>query len=543
MHIVKFNILFITAFSIAKIFTKECGDDIEKCEDDQSNQSHISHIISTTGRCGVDNGNTDCPSGQCCSKYGWCGKGDAYCGNGCQEEYGICDKVEFYKPHLISTDRRCGVNHGNTDCPSGQCCSSYGWCGTSDKYCGQGCQVEYGICNSNKPADYQTIYIYGSCGPDNDGKVCPSGTCCSKHGWCGTGSMYCGFGCQEKYGLCDSSKIESDKGVKSTITESMADKEVKPTTTESMADKEVKPTITITIESNTDKEVKPTTTESMADKEVNPTTTESKADKEVKPTTTESMADKEVKPTTTESMADKEVKPITTESTSVTTESSNDNMKIDVFHECFNDKHWALTFDDGPFEYDDALLDYLKTKNVKATFFINGNSFMDIYSEQGRKIIKRLYAEGHEIGSHTFNHYDLTAHTPEEIIEDNKKLEAALEEIIGVKPAFLRPPYGRGAYEDTVQEIFQSLNYTSIIMWNTDTADWENKGDTEYAISEMKKVVDIGGSMIVVNHNHYYGMTEEKLINSAKAEIEYMLEQGYIAVPISECIKRNPYRN
>jgi len=519
----KFNILFITAFTIAKIFGKECQGK-EKCEEDQFDKSHI---ISTNGRCGVDNGNMDCPSGQCCSKYGWCGIGDVYCGVGCQEEYGTCEKTKFYKPHLISTDRRCGVYHGDTDCPSGQCCSSYGWCGTSDKYCGKGCQEEYGMCNSKKPDNYVTIYTYGSCGPDNGGRVCPLGTCCSKHGWCGTGSIYCGLGCQKKYGSCDGGEIASPTN-KTNI-----DKEGKPKKTESNVDKEVKPKKT---ESNVDKEVKPKKTESNVDKEVKPKTAESDVDKEVKPKKTESNVDKEVKPKTAESNVDKEIKPINT------TESNNNDTKIEVFHECFNDRHWALTFDDGPFIHDEALLDYLKTKNVKATFFINGNSFMDIKSEQGRRIIKRLYAEGHEIGSHTFNHYDLTAHTPEEIIEDNKNLEEALEEIIGVKPAFLRPPYGRGAYEESVQEIFQSLNYTSIIMWNTDTADWENKGDTEYAISQMKKVVDIGGSMIVVNHNHYYEMTEEKLINSAKAEIEYMLEQGYIAVPISECIKRDPYR-
>jgi len=58
----------------------------------------------------------------------------------------------------------------------------------------------------------------------------------------------------------------------------------------------------------------------------------------------------------------------------------------------------------------------------------------------------------------------------------------------------------------------------------------------------MKKVVDIGGPLIIVNHNRYDDMTQESLLNSAKAEIEYMEENGYTAVPMSECIGRDPYK-
>jgi len=44
------------------------------------------------GRCGISYGNKKCPDGQCCSKYGWCGQGDTYCGVGCQIDFGLCDK-------------------------------------------------------------------------------------------------------------------------------------------------------------------------------------------------------------------------------------------------------------------------------------------------------------------------------------------------------------------------------------------------------------------------------------------------------------------
>jgi len=216
---------------------------------------------------------------------------------------------------------------------------------------------------------------------------------------------------------------------------------------------------------------------------------------------------------------------------------------IDVFHECVDitKKQWVLTFDDGPYIHDDALLDLLKSKNVTATFFVNGNTFMDIRSVEGRRIIQRIYNEGHTIGSHTYNHIDLTAHSTEEIIDDLLQLEAALKEIIGVKPRFIRPPYGRGAYYDDIQETLQNLGYTSIIMWEVDPADWENKGDIEYATREMFYM--LGAPFIVVNHNRYDDMTEESLLNLISAEIEYMESVGYTTVSLPECIERAPYKN
>jgi len=96
-------------------------------------------VISTNGKCGPKNGNTVCPSGKCCSKYGWCGTSDDHCKAGCQSEFGKCTPV-------ISTNDKCGPKNGNTVCPSGKCCSKYGWCGTSDEYCKAGCQSEFGNC-------------------------------------------------------------------------------------------------------------------------------------------------------------------------------------------------------------------------------------------------------------------------------------------------------------------------------------------------------------------------------------------------------------
>eukprot|EP00833_Pecoramyces_ruminatium_P002870 jgi/Orpsp1_1/1176902/evm.model.c7180000059442.1 len=123
--------------------------------------------ISTNGKCGPKNGNTICPKNRCCSKYGYCGETDDYCGTGCQSEFGRCNKTSATTKKTttkstkksktktttksstatnISINGKCGPKNGNTICPKDRCCSKYGYCGTSDKYCGAGCQSEFGKC-------------------------------------------------------------------------------------------------------------------------------------------------------------------------------------------------------------------------------------------------------------------------------------------------------------------------------------------------------------------------------------------------------------
>ena len=94
-------------------------------------------------------------------------------------EYMLCSG-EVDEPLKVSTDGTCG-NEKYIKCPEGQCCSKYGWCGTSEKHCSvlKGCQSEFGRCNS------ENISENDRCGKEHGGTYCPAGKCCSKYGWCG----------------------------------------------------------------------------------------------------------------------------------------------------------------------------------------------------------------------------------------------------------------------------------------------------------------------------------------------------------------------
>jgi len=226
--------------------------DTTEITDSSSSSKASTMSVSTNGRCG-EKYNTKCPAGQCCSKYGYCGKNEDYCGKNCLSEYGECfakgststvkptssgDTNEYGVPY--ATNGRCGPGYGA--CVNGLCCSKYGYCGSKKEYCGTGCQLTYGYCTPEKTATTATttkpktstaslttttnkqnkttdtskatlkVTTDGKCGPNYG--ICPSGYCCSKYGYCGLTLEYCSTGCQSLYGKC--LNLVSDEGATTT---------------------------------------------------------------------------------------------------------------------------------------------------------------------------------------------------------------------------------------------------------------------------------------------------------------------------------------
>ncbi|KAL3374958.1 hypothetical protein AABB24_006447 [Solanum stoloniferum] len=143
------------------------------------------------GRCGWQADGKSCPTatGQCCSIWGWCGTTPDYCApENCQSH---C-KLPSPPPPPPSPPPpppalpypQCGIKKGGGKCiKTGECCSIWGWCGTTNEYCSPG------YCQKQCPGPYPE----GRCGWQANGKSCPTGTgqCCSNGGWCGTTSDYC----------------------------------------------------------------------------------------------------------------------------------------------------------------------------------------------------------------------------------------------------------------------------------------------------------------------------------------------------------------
>jgi peptidoglycan-N-acetylglucosamine deacetylase len=97
----------------------------------------------------------------------------------------------------------------------------------------------------------------------------------------------------------------------------------------------------------------------------------------------------------------------------------------------------ALTFDDGPSPDTARILDILKEKKVKATFFLCGAAV-----ERYPDIARRIVAEGHELGNHTYSHPYLHLKSRASIAAEIDRAQDAIEAATGVRPAYFRPPHG-----------------------------------------------------------------------------------------------------
>lgn len=127
----------------------------------------------------------------------------------------------------------------------------------------------------------------------------------------------------------------------------------------------------------------------------------------------------------------------------------------------------SLTFDDGPNpEFTPQVLEVLKKHNVKATFFLLGSNV-----EQYPELAKRIVAEGHQVGNHSYNHPDLRTLTDAEIKQQFEWGQEVIEEAVGFRPDIYRLPFGAGGAR--VVKLMKQEGMTSIL-WNVDTMDWSS---------------------------------------------------------------------
>jgi len=129
----------------------------------------------------------------------------------------------------------------------------------------------------------------------------------------------------------------------------------------------------------------------------------------------------------------------------------------------------ALTFDDGPNPYyTPQILTILQQYNVKATFFCIGRLVATYPS-----LVKQEYNAGHIIGNHSWSHPDMAFLPPAYIQFQLVHTSDAIEETIGVRPTYFRPPYG--AMSVPVLTEAYHLGLTTVI-WNDEARDWQRPG-------------------------------------------------------------------
>ncbi|MDM8236894.1 polysaccharide deacetylase family protein [[Ruminococcus] torques] len=179
----------------------------------------------------------------------------------------------------------------------------------------------------------------------------------------------------------------------------------------------------------------------------------------------------------------------------------------------------ALTFDDGPSsEYTPLLLDGLRERNVKASFFVIGSN---IEKEGGEEIIRRIYEEGHLIGNHTWHHVDLSDLSTEDAWKELEMTDSLIKAITGEETALVRPPFGE--FPRSMEEPDKLY-----VKWTVDSRDWVTK-DTQEIV--RKVVTDTEENDIILMHDCY-----ETSVEAALQIIDILSERGYEFVTVDRLL-------
>ncbi len=180
----------------------------------------------------------------------------------------------------------------------------------------------------------------------------------------------------------------------------------------------------------------------------------------------------------------------------------------------------AMTFDDGPHPtLTPKLLDILKERNIKCTFFVIGKN-----AKAYPKIIQRMLAEGHEIANHTWTHCSLTSRSDAQIRSELQQSEDALVAAANYRPHLIRPPYG--AINTRIKQLmFTEFGYPTI-MWSVDPQDWRRPGSS---VVTSRLVNGAHPGAIMLSHDIH-----APTIQAMPSMFDQLLAKGYQFVTVSQ---------
>lgn len=154
----------------------------------------------------------------------------------------------------------------------------------------------------------------------------------------------------------------------------------------------------------------------------------------------------------------------------------------------------CLTFDDGPHpEHTPRLLDVLRDKGVRATFFVIG-----MHVERFPDIVRRIAAEGHAIGNHSFSHRSPELVSSRELAGEAKRTRKLLADVVGQDVRIFRPPYGKVSAGAMVRLWRAGMK---IALWNADPKDFACQSDEELA--ERLRATPLRAGDVVLLHDAF----------------------------------------
>ena len=204
-----------------------------------------------------------------------------------------------------------------------------------------------------------------------------------------------------------------------------------------------------------------------------------------------------------------------------------------LYHQGAGDPHAvALTFDDGPDpKWTPYVLDILKARGVKATFFVLGSQ-----AEKYPGLIKRIVNEGHELGNHTYTHSNLATDSNKQITLELNATQRLIESITGRSMTLFRPPYNADSHPSKMEELLplklvqDDLGYL-VVLENIDPEDWSTPG-TEAILQRIKDQRKNGNIVLL----HDAGGDRTQTVEALPKIIDYLHARGDRVVAMSELL-------
>jgi len=190
------------------------------------------------------------------------------------------------------------------------------------------------------------------------------------------------------------------------------------------------------------------------------------------------------------------------------------------------EKKLSLTFDDGPSNLTEPLLDLLTSLGVKATFFWLGRNMKEFVN-----LARRARADGHTFGNHSFDHPDFTKVGTDGVLREQiRKTQLIYRDTLGIEPSLVRPPFGK-----VTDEQIETLKHMGmkIVFWSIDSEDWIAENNSAAIISN-RVVRILHEEAIILMHDG--GSASRDTIKAVRSIITSCKAKGYEFVTVHDLI-------
>jgi len=187
----------------------------------------------------------------------------------------------------------------------------------------------------------------------------------------------------------------------------------------------------------------------------------------------------------------------------------------------------ALTFDDGPSEDTERVLDVLDEYGLRATFFMTGR-----HVESLPQTARRVVAEGHEVGNHSYSHPIFLYRTPRETRQQLERAQTVITKTTGVRPKLARPPCG--VRTPAYFRVAKKLGLRTV-QWDVAGFDWKTISAKQIAHEVLRRVVP--GSIILLHDGDSEGKQDRReTVVALPLIIEGLRARGLKVVPLTDML-------